>query len=172
LSVEGVAECTGLADPTQNLYNDYDAQDRRREVTYITQVHNPDGTITTIDPYIRKYWDSTAEPEGNGSANDYPVIRYADVLLMHAEAENELGNSAEAHTYINIVRKRARWDGNVERNTTPDYVGLNKEQFRAAVLNERRLEFVAEGQRWFDLARTKTLETLGAGCKAGHNAAG
>ena len=116
--------------------------------------------LQPFDPYIRKYWDSTAEPQGNGSANDYPVIRYADVLLMYAEAENELGNSAEAHTYINMVRKRARWDGVVERNTVPDYVGLSKEAFRAAVLNERRLEFVAEGQRWFDLARTHTLETL------------
>jgi hypothetical protein len=160
LSVEGVQNAQGWQVPTQNLYDDYDPQDRRREVTYITQVYNPDGTITTIAPYIRKYWDSTAEPQGNGSANDYPVIRYADVLLMYAEAENELGNTPEALTYINMIRKRARWDGNVERNTTPDYVGLNQEQFRAAVLNERRLEFVAEGQRWFDLARTKTLETL------------
>ena len=64
-------------------------------------------------PYIQKYWDRAAEPQGNGSANDFPVIRYADVLLMYAEAENELGNSAEAHTYINMVRKRARWDGSV-----------------------------------------------------------
>ena len=160
LSVDGVENAQGWQVPTQNLYNDYDAQDRRRDVTYITQVYNPDGTITTIDPYIRKYWDSTAEPKGNGSANDYPVIRYADVLLMYAEAENELGNTPEALTYINIVRKRARWDGNIERSTTPDYVGLSQTDFRAAVLNERRLEFVAEGQRWFDLVRTKTLQTL------------
>ena len=160
LSVDGVENAQGWQVPTQNLYNDYDAQDRRRDVTYITQVYNPDGTITTIDPYIRKYWDSTAEPKGNGSANDYPVIRYADVLLMYAEAENELGNTPEALTYINMIRKRARWDGNIERSTTPDYVGLSQTDFRAAVLNERRLEFVAEGQRWFDLVRTKTLETL------------
>lgn len=160
LSVDGVENAQGWQVPTQNLYNDYDAQDRRRDVTYITQVYNPDGTITTIDPYIRKYWDSTAEPKGNGSANDYPVIRYADVLLMDAEAENELGNTPEALTYINMIRKRARWDGNIERNTTPDYVGLSQTDFRAAVLNERRLEFVAEGQRWFDLVRTKTLQTL------------
>ena len=77
--------------PHKILYDDYDAQDRRRDVTYITQVYNPDGTITTIDPYIRKYWDSTAEPQGNGSANDYPVIRYADVLLMYAEARKRIG---------------------------------------------------------------------------------
>jgi len=160
LSVEGVQNAQGWQVPTQNLYDTYDPQDRRREVTYITEIHNPDGTITTIKPYIQKYWDRVAEPQGNGSANDYPVIRYADVLLMYAEAENELGNTAEALTYINMVRKRARWDGVAERNAVPDYVGLSQEAFRAAVLQERRLEFVAEGQRWFDLARTHTLERL------------
>ena len=160
LSVDDVQNAQGWQAPTQNLYDDYDPRDRRREVTFITQVYNPDGTITSIDPYIRKYWDSTAEPHGNGSANDYPVIRYADVLLMYAEAENELGNTDEALTYINMVRKRARWDGVVERNAVPDYVGLTQAQFRNAVLKERRMEFVAEGQRWFDLVRTKTLETL------------
>jgi len=160
LSVEGVQNAQGWQVPTQNLYDNYDPQDRRREVTFITEIHNPDNTITTIKPYIQKYWDRAAEPQGNGSANDYPVIRYADVLLMYAEAENELGNSAEAHTYINMVRKRARFDGTVYRNAVPDYVNLSKDEFRAAVLNERRMEFVAEGQRWFDLARTHTLETL------------
>ena len=138
----------------------YDAADRRREVTFITEIHNTNGTTTTIKPYIQKYWDRVAEPTGNGSSNDYPVIRYADVLLMYAEASNELDNSTEAHTYINMVRKRARFDGTVDRNTAPDYVNLSKEAFRAAVLKERRMEFVAEGQRWFDLVRTKTLETL------------
>ncbi len=160
LSVTGVQNAQGWQVPTQNLYDDYDPQDRRREVTYITQVYNPDGTITSIDPYIRKYWDSTAEPTANGSANDYPVIRYADVLLMYAEAENELGNSGEALTYLNTIRKRARWDGTEERSAVPDYTSLSQDEFRAAVLKERRMEFVAEGQRWFDLARTKTLQTL------------
>ena len=61
---------------------------------------------------------------------------------------------------INKVRKRARFDGTTYQNVLPDYAGLSKEQFRAAVLKERRLEFVAEGQRWFDLVRTGTLETL------------
>lgn len=160
LSVEGVQNSQGWQVPTQDLYDKYDLDDRRRAVTYITEINNPNGTVTDIKPYIQKYWDRAAEPQGNGSANDYPVIRYADVLLMYAEAENEIGNSAEAHTYINMVRKRARFDGVEDLPTVPDYENLSKEDFRAAVLNERRLEFVAEGQRWFDLVRTHTLETL------------
>ena len=160
LSVEGVQNAQGWQLPTQNLYDSYEAGDRRRAVTFITQIDNPNGSTTTIRPYIQKYWDRAAEPEGNGSTNDYPVIRYADVLLMYAEASNELGNSSEAHKYINMVRKRARFDGSVYRNAVPDYVNLSQQEFRAAVLKERRLEFVAEGQRWFDLVRTKTLETL------------
>lgn len=160
LSVEGVENAQGWQVPTQNLYDSYDANDRRRTVTYITEVHNPDGSVTSIKPYIQKYWDREAEPTGNGTANDYPVIRYADVLLMLAEADNESDNTAEAYTYINMVRKRARFDGTVYRDGLPDYTNLSKEEFRAAVLKERRWEFVAEGQRWFDLVRTHTLETL------------
>ena len=160
LSAEGVENAQGWQVPTQNLYDSYDPNDRRRSVTFVTEVHNPDGSITSINPYIQKYWDRAAEPKGNGTANDYPVIRYADVLLMLAEASNETGNSADAYTYINMVRKRARFDGSVYRDALPDYTNLSKEEFRAAVLKERRWEFVAEGQRWFDLVRTRTLETL------------
>ncbi|MEP7107714.1 MAG: RagB/SusD family nutrient uptake outer membrane protein [Ferruginibacter sp.] len=167
LSAEGVENAQGWQLPTLNLYNGYDAADRRRKVTFITEIHNANGSTTTIKPYIQKYWDREAEPKGNGSTNDFPVIRYADVLLMYAEASNELDNSTEAHKYINIVRKRARFDGTVDRNTVPDYVNLNKEAFRDTVLNERRLEFVAEGQRWFDLVRKNKLEKLVPRAKPG-----
>ncbi|CAN5659272.1 RagB/SusD family nutrient uptake outer membrane protein [soil metagenome] len=160
LVVEGVENSQGWQPPTQNLYDTYDAADQRRAVTFITQIHNPNGTTTTIKPYIQKYWDRVAEPKGNGSANDFPVIRYADVLLMYAEASNEIGDATEAHKYINIVRKRARFNGVTDLNTVPDYVNLSQDAFRIAVLKERRMEFVAEGQRWFDLVRTKKLEAL------------
>lgn len=160
LSAEGVQNAQGWQTPTQNLFDTYDVLDRRREVTFITQIHNPDGTVTTIAPYIQKYWDREAEPFGNESSNDYPVIRYADVLLMYAEAENELGNIEESLTYLNSIRKRARFDGSVYQNTTPDYVNLTQQECREAILKERRMEFVAEGQRWFDLVRTNTLEML------------
>jgi hypothetical protein len=72
------------------LYNQYDNDDRRKAVTFITEIHKSNGTVETIRPYIQKYWDRIAEPKGNESSNDFPVIRYADVLLMYAEAENEL----------------------------------------------------------------------------------
>lgn len=157
LSDEGVVNAQGWQIPTLHLYNDFEADDRRREVTFVTEVNGPNGT-TTIRPYIQKYWDRVAEPKGNETSNDFPVIRYAEVLLIYAEANNELGNSAVAHEYINRVRKRARFDGTAYVNAVPDYVGLSKEQMREALIKERRLEFVAEGQRWFDLARTGTLE--------------
>lgn len=160
LTVEGVENPQGWQFPTLHLYNSYQPNDRRRAVTFITTINNPNGSKTEIRPYIQKYWDRVAEPKANGSFNDYPVIRYADVLLIYAEAANEIGNSAAAHEYINKVRKRARFNGTTYLNVLPDYVGLSKEAFRAAVLNERRMEFVAEGQRFFDLARTGTLKTL------------
>lgn len=159
LSVEGVVNAQGWQIPTLQLYNSFETNDRRRAVTFVTEVH--DGATTKIiRPYIQKYWDRVAEPTGNGSANDFPVIRYSDVLLMYAEATNEMDNPDEAHKYINMVRKRARFDGTVYRNAVPDYVNLSKVDFRAAVLKERRLELVGEGHRWFDLVRTNTLAQL------------
>ncbi|RNI22679.1 RagB/SusD family nutrient uptake outer membrane protein [Rufibacter latericius] len=160
LSAEGVENAQGWQIPTMQLFNTFDFNDRRKEVTFLTEYINRSGAVTPIRPYIQKYWDRAMEPKGNGSENDFPVLRYADVLLMYAEANNELGNAALTHEYINLVRKRARFDGTTYRTTVPDYVGLTKEQMREAILKERAMEFVAEGHRWFDLARTKTLETL------------
>ncbi|MDB5192125.1 MAG: RagB/SusD family nutrient uptake outer membrane protein [Segetibacter sp.] len=167
LAVEGVENSQGWQPPTQNLYNTFDAADQRRAVTFITRARNPNGIFVNFKPHIQKYWDRVAEPKANGSSNDFPVIRYADVLLMLAEASNELGDATEAHKNINIVRKRARFNGTLDLSTVPDYVGLSKEAFRAAVLKERRMEFVAEGHRWFDLVRTKTLETAVPAAKPG-----
>ena len=158
LSDEGVVNAQGWQIPTQNLYDSYEPDDRRRAVTFITDINGPNG-VYQIRPFIQKYWDRGAEPKGNETSNDFPVIRFADVLLIYSEASNEAGNTAEAHKYINLVRKRARFNGTEYVNAIPDYVGLNKDQMREAILKERRMEFVAEGQRWFDLVRTQTLET-------------
>jgi len=84
------------------------------------------------------------------------VLRYADVLLMAAEALNELGyNNGNAFDYLNQVRTRA----GVPTYTTSDLP--NQESFREAIAKERRLELAFENHRWFDLLRTgKALEVM------------
>ena len=81
----------------------------------------------------------------DNSPLNFPVLRYSDVLLMKAEALNELGQTLQAETYINMVRNRAGLD-NIQS-------GLSKNDFRDAVLKERRIELAFEGQRWFTLKR-------------------
>jgi len=74
------------------------------------------------------------------------VLRYADVLLMKAEALNELGRTSEAEVTLNEVRTRAG---------LPEVSGLSKDAFLEKVLHERRMELAFEGQWWFDLIRVK-----------------
>jgi hypothetical protein len=79
---------------------------------------------------------------------DFPILRYADVLLMLAEAENEVnGATAVAYSAINSVRARV-----VMPNLA---TGLTQTQFRNEVIHERRTEFAFEGLRWFDLVTLK-----------------
>ena len=147
---------------TQNLYDGFDPQDRRREVTLMTRVQNLDGTFTTVEPHIRKYWDEINEPAAGNTDHDFPYLRFADVLLMYAEALNEQGSgpNAEAYNAINQIRKRARFNGTEELPILPDLQGLSYQEFKDALLLERRHEFTGEGQRWFDLVRFGKLEEL------------
>ncbi|MFW6219082.1 MAG: RagB/SusD family nutrient uptake outer membrane protein [Bacteroidota bacterium] len=83
---------------------------------------------------------------------NFHVLRLADVLLMHAEAINELnGGSAEAHELLNIVRRRAFKD------TDHDLTGLSQAELREAIYKERRAELFFEGWRWIDLVRTERV---------------
>lgn len=108
---------------------------------------------------------------GAQARNNFIVIRYADVLLMYAEALNELnGPAPDAYQAINQVRKRARKGiGNAQPQ---DLSGLTKEQFRAAILRERGWELCAEGHRRWDLLRTGTylekMKSIGVNAEARH----
>jgi hypothetical protein len=139
--------------PTADLLNSYDTNDYRKSVTFFDQYWQ-----YTFDPHIWKYWDQVAYKPSATSASgaDFMVMRYAEILLIYAEALNEAGGgpSAEAYNAINKVRERAR-NGNTA--ALPDLDGLTQDEFRNAVFNERRHEFVNEGQRWYDLVRTGTL---------------
>ena len=84
-------------------------------------------------------------PSGGDSPANFKVIRYADVLLMLAEALNENNKTTEALTYLNMIRTRAG---------VPTYSDLAKSTTRSKIYLERRLELCFEGHRWFDLLRT------------------
>lgn len=146
--------------PTLDVYNNYEDGDRRKEVTFQTTFTEADGRVLTFDPHIFKFWDQEAEPSASSSGSDFFNLRYADVLLMFAEAESELNNgpTAEAYEAVNQVRRRARFANGDERSILNDLAGLNQQDFRKAVWLERRRELVWEGHRWYDLVRQNQLK--------------
>jgi starch-binding outer membrane protein, SusD/RagB family len=108
-------------------------------------------TATTFGQ--RKYIRNQASPEGIGvgspGGQDFYVIRYADVLLMRAEALAELGRQNEAYPLVNQVRARVSMPS-VESVEGP---GLSKDAMIAVIRHERRVELALEGLRFFDLKR-------------------
>ena len=100
----------------------------------------------------RKFLD---QPVNNAAGNDFPILRFADVLLIQAEALNEIGYNAStasgtAFAHLNAVRKRA----GLKELTGTDLP--TQESFRAEIYKQRRLELPFEGDRWFDLVRRGT----------------
>jgi len=126
---------------TLDLNNAFEAGDLRKNISIgVFQ----SGSITYY--YARKfvYQSVAAGAEGD---NDWPVLRYGDVLLLYAEALNENGNTTNALLQLNKVRTRA---GLAERT------GLSQTDARTAIRNDRRVELGFEGERWFDLIRWNT----------------
>jgi hypothetical protein len=137
------------------LYDAFEVGDSRRDLT-ILDVR----TDTTRDKsredtgfFTKKYVvNATNEASRNGSdplnfENNYRAIRYADVLLMAAEAHANNNNLSKAESYLNQVRERAFGDNS--QNYTSSEGTLDD-----AIFNERRLELAAEGHYFFDLVRT------------------
>jgi uncharacterized protein (UPF0297 family) len=151
----------GAYQSTEYHENSYNADDYRKKVTIIRQKKLADGTIvdSRTGPFADKYWD--ANPCGTDAArNNFMVLRYADVLLMYAEARNELnGPDQESLAYINQVRTRAR-NGSATAGPA-NLTGLSKEQLRDAILQERSWELCFEGHQRWDLLRTgKYLDVI------------
>lgn len=148
----GVAGSNEADIPTRELYDLFNSKDTRRSKNFKFDFLNPvTGKILTSSiPLSGKYW-----LDGVLSATDCDVnmhiIRYADAILMYAEALNETGASEKALAQLNRIRMRAFGD---ESGNLPS---MSKEDFKKAVINERRMEFVHEGNRWFDLSRTGTF---------------
>lgn len=156
------------------MYRDGEyAGDYRSEVSFLTRwsyrgttredITFPEtpGSNEVIEqyPYINKYVDPNGLQARNNE-NDFYIIRLSEVYLIKAEAENELnGPTADAYLAFNKLRERARHaDGNVRTTPADLGPGLSREQFRLAIFNERGLELVGEGHRWFDAIRMRYLD--------------
>jgi tetratricopeptide (TPR) repeat protein len=150
---------TGLAfgwnQPTSDIENAYDANDVRK--TAIGDGFTKDANFYPYK-FIRNYVDEAAGTGDGNSGKDWYILRYADVLLMYAEALNEVEGPDNAYGSIDLVRDRAGLD--------PLTPGMTKDEFREAVYLEERRESPFEGHRWFDLVRTgRALEVMNAKVK-------
>jgi len=160
--------------PTDVLVSAWDNSDPRKAATILFSGQSDGGPATgrfgaTLPPYNpgtaldQKYWNKkvysdpavrqltgTTTNGYSGAWVDHRVLRYADVLLMKAEASNEIGEGATAEAMLEMVRARARGGNNT---VLPHVAFVSKDQMRTAIKNERRWEFAMEGYRFYDLVR-------------------
>lgn len=142
----------GFDHPTADLINEYESGDPRKAAT----IYDPDADVYLGNGYhSRKYAFEgyTLQHPTRGPLN-YKVIRYADVLLMYAEAACETNDLADAKDALEKVRNRAR-AGNSSVLPPFPYGNYsdNQSDLRKAIRHERRVELAMEGQRFFDLVR-------------------
>lgn len=158
--------------PTQDLYDAFDASDPRRDATvldieaFIAAQPNPASITYAIgagghtgyynNKYIKRQGEIGLPDNDLTSPVNYRVIRYADVLLMAAEAHYQNGNTGMAQTYVNEVRTRVNMP-NLTLTSVED------------IYNERRLELACEGHRFFDLVRTGQASVSIDGFQANKN---
>jgi starch-binding outer membrane protein, SusD/RagB family len=146
-----VAGGWGWNQPTQEFVDAYEAGDLRKDITVLyeggPQFDGKDykASYSSTGYNLRKFL-VTKDQAGSSDASslNFPILRYADVLLMKAEALNELGRTQDAETPLNEVRRRAN---------LADVKGLDQVEMREKILHERRMELAFEGQRWFDIIR-------------------
>lgn len=166
----------GWNTPTQVLVDAWEPSDPRRSGTILFSGQSDDPTTggygATLPPYDpnganggiqRKYWNKKVYSDpamraftgminnaGEAAWINHRILRYADVILMLAEAANETGDGATAAEMVEKIRARAR-GGN--GNILPKITFQNQAQMRTAIKNERRFEFAMEGYRFYDLVR-------------------
>jgi hypothetical protein len=162
--------------PTDKLDAEWVATDPRKQMTILYSGQSDGGPAVggyggVLPPYgpgsglDQKYWNKkvysdpamrqfTGQILSAGAADwiNHRILRYADVILMQAEAANEMGDGATAETNLEMIRARAR--GSVDPATVlPKVVFSTQAQMRTAIKNERRWEFAMEGYRFYDLVR-------------------
>ncbi len=145
----------------------WDDNDLRKQWTLYNELLI-DGVMTNVlgstnYEYILGKYRDPGSVEETASGNDWPAFRYADVLLIYAEADN-LANGAPsgaAYEAANQIRRRAYGlDVNTADPTVDLPAGLSSTEFDELVFQERGYEFLGEAKRWFDLVRTNKFETF------------
>lgn len=155
--ITAFAPGVGTTAPTASFYNSYSNGDLRAtdQQGYFFTSYYVDGDGELFDlgvPYIFKFFDQEGhgKPGTQGTARsnlNIPQIRYAEVLLIYAEAQNEFnGVTTDAYNALKKIRDRAQL-------ITPDIGNYNQSSFREAVLRERWHELCYEGILWFDMVR-------------------
>ena len=151
-----VAGGWGWNQPTREFVDAYEEGDLRKDATILYEggpafdgmEYDPAYSSTGYN--VRKFLvTKSISATYDNSPKNFPVLRFADVLLMQAEALNNLGRTAEAESPLNRVRARAG---------LPEISGLSQAEMEEAILHERRMELAFEGQRWFDLIRVDNGE--------------
>ncbi|WP_449387039.1 RagB/SusD family nutrient uptake outer membrane protein [Chryseobacterium lineare] len=162
----------GFFTPTTALESAFESGDIRKELTILREgettiegdlIHKGDpqaGDMWNQKVYVPKALNNNAC--GYGSIQNIRILRFAEILLINAEAANELGNTATAIINLNKVRTRAGLAGTTATTQTA---------LRSAIWHERRVELALEGDRFVDLVRTGQATTVLApyGFKAGKN---
>ncbi|HEX3024889.1 MAG TPA: RagB/SusD family nutrient uptake outer membrane protein, partial [Chitinophagaceae bacterium] len=159
----------------------FNINDQRRTASFYDSLFNASTGKWVIWPFYNflKFIDqssgftSTLSNQGANAKVNFPIIRYADVLLLYAEALNEVNGSPtpEAYAALNLVRARSfanisNFIPKTNNYSSYNYAGsgtysdhsfdvsaLSQLQFRDTIFVERRKEFIQESQRWFDLVR-------------------
>ncbi|MCW3465082.1 RagB/SusD family nutrient uptake outer membrane protein [Chitinophaga nivalis] len=151
-NISAYASETGGIYATPEFVQSFEANDLRvkeKEFFYTSYTLETDRTkvVELGGYYIYKHFDEAANSSTGNSDLNWPLIRYADILLLFAEASNEVnGPTAKAYDAVNEIRRRA---------TLPELSGLGKTQLQEAIWRERWFELCYENVTWYDMARLR-----------------
>ena len=165
----------GVNGPLATLYYDYDAEDIRRDITCVPyewskDLNNGNSHVTfrAINKWcfgkLRYEWMKRTVTSTNDDGVNFQYMRLADVYLMAAEAENELGNTAEAWNYMEPVLSRALPAAKVA--ALKSQYTASQSAFREGIYDQRALEFAGEALRKADLVRWGIVDSKMAEAKA------
>lgn len=157
----GIGSCFFV--PSDDFVNAYETGDPRKDATIFNKGETIEGWTSEIKwedgfQYANKkaIFPATAWPNNDFFSQELNLtfLRFADIILIYAEAANELGKTNESLTALEKIRFRARGNKSfAEAGVLPVIATTDKAALRETIWNERRIELSFEGNRWFDLVR-------------------